>query len=159
MKSILFLSLFLVGLVGITQTLDREVIASGGDFYSNSSAQLSTTIGEIIIGAYSSTSTQLTNGFHQTNLIITALEERNTDKLNIYIFPNPSAQSVTIYSELKDDPLYYSISDALGKVMKRGELNTERVILDIESYSNGLYYLQIKGMKNEVSKVYKLIKQ
>ena len=70
---LLFLGLILNCLT-FGQSISPEVIASSGDHFTGTDAQLSWTIGELVIDTYTNGSTQLTQGFHQTNLIITNVE-------------------------------------------------------------------------------------
>ena len=50
------------------QDIERDVVSSSGDYYSNSSAQLSVSIGEIVTETTTSSNNVLTQGFQQTNL-------------------------------------------------------------------------------------------
>jgi hypothetical protein len=70
--------LFFLGLSGVgwvqAQSLSPEVVATAGDHFATSTAQLSWTLGEPVIETFTdAAATQLTQGFHQTNLMVVAV--------------------------------------------------------------------------------------
>ena len=62
-KNIFVLSLLLTTLSAIAQ----EVVVTQGDSYSNASANIDFSIGEVIINTGTDGTNDLTQGFHQTN--------------------------------------------------------------------------------------------
>ena len=53
------------------QSLERQVIGSSGTSFSNATAQLDFTVGELAVTTLSNGTNDLTQGFHQTNLQVT----------------------------------------------------------------------------------------
>lgn len=70
MKKILFATL-LASMMVNAQSLERQVIGSSGTSFSNATAQLDFTVGELAVSTLSNGSNDLTQGFHQTNLQVT----------------------------------------------------------------------------------------
>ena len=69
MKKLFFLCLFSTALVQ-AQSLERQVIGSTGTSFSNASAQMDFTVGELAVTTITDGTTELTQGFHQTNLSV-----------------------------------------------------------------------------------------
>jgi hypothetical protein len=68
-KKLYFLSL-LIGMSLQAQSIERQVIGSSGTSFSNASVQLDFTVGELVVSTLTDGSTILTQGFHQTNLLV-----------------------------------------------------------------------------------------
>ncbi|MCB0683669.1 MAG: hypothetical protein KDC32_22625, partial [Saprospiraceae bacterium] len=85
----LFLSLLSAGWLH-SQSLAPEVIASAGEHFATANAQLSWTVGEPVIETYTGSTAQLTQGFHQTNLTVVAVNDP-TAAFQVSVFPNPTA--------------------------------------------------------------------
>ena len=84
------------------QSTSPQVIASGGDHFKGSNAQISYTIGEPVIDTYQGSNAELTQGFHQTNLTIDGVEDL-VDGYALEVFPNPTTQFIVIRSGKKSD--------------------------------------------------------
>ena len=74
-KPLLLLLSFLLWSLGYSQSVSPEVTASSGDHFIGTNVQLSWTIGETMIKTYVNNSNQLTQGFHQTNLMVTSCSD------------------------------------------------------------------------------------
>ena len=76
------------------------------------------------------------------------------NKFSIQVFPNPSSDliTVTINQELINDQ--YILTDQLGKIVEKGILTDLSNTLDIASYKQGLYFIQI-GENKEPLKIVK----
>ncbi len=74
---------------------------------------------------------------------------------SVSIFPNPSANFITI----KTNDVYlnktYSIFNALGQQVLSGKLANETTILDISSLTKGFYFMQIGEEEKQIFKLMK----
>ncbi len=75
---------------------------------------------------------------------------------NISVYPNPSINYIIIESEelLNKEP--YSISDQVGRVILKGELNHKINQVDINGLAKGFYLLKIGEEKSQMFKIQKL---
>ena len=67
----------------------QEVVSTQGESYSNASAKIDFTIGEVVINTGTDGTNDLTQGFHQTNWNFLGLEDFAPD-YQVTIFPNPT---------------------------------------------------------------------
>ena len=93
------------------------------------------------------------NGCTSTSLCtaITTLNINEYQVNNIKIYPNPTKGSFTI--ETESIGKNYSITNVLGEVVFQSTIKQKQTAIDISTYPNGLYLLNIEG------ETVKLIKQ
>ncbi len=78
-----------------------------------------------------------------TNYLINS--EKNTQN-NFIISPNPSQNFETVsYTKYNLTNKPYKITDATGKVVRNGFLETENPTISMEGFATGLYYLIIEN--------------
>lgn len=135
----------------------QEVISSAGETKTVASYELSWTIGEPIIETVAGTN-NLTQGFHQSNLTVTAISYLLIPELEIKVFPNPTQAFVTIkFNELPEntDFLLYDLN---GRVLKQAEIYSSETILNLHEYASGSYILKLVQNKNSIQN-FKLVKR
>jgi hypothetical protein len=135
----------------------QEVVPSQGDTYTNSSISMDFTIGEVIINTVTDGSNDLTQGFHQTSLIITNVEDLETNFL-VNLFPNPTAEMVTLSIE-KYQGVTYRLFDAIGKLLKEALVTESNTTVNVSDYPKGAYLLTLTEAENKKIKTYKIIKK
>ncbi|WP_162147248.1 T9SS type A sorting domain-containing protein [Flavobacterium enshiense] len=74
----------------------------------------------------------------------------------LVLYPNPSADIITIKTNESLDNTNYCITDQTGRLMQTGQLNPDITNIDISQYSSGLYFFRID--KNYKSSI-KILKQ
>jgi len=84
MKNYLLAILVLTASVSV-KAQQLEVIATSGDFYENSSGSLSWTLGEVFIETLSETNFILTQGFQQSKLTLTAINDLQTSGIELSV--------------------------------------------------------------------------
>lgn len=155
---LLFLSL-MSGAWGYGQSLGPEVIATAGEQASGSTAQISWTLGEPVIETFSGNSAILTQGFHQTNLMITALEDLAAD-FRVRVYPNPTAAQVQV--EAPEAPTAFSLelTDATGRTLQTEAEASQFATrsLDLSGYAPGWYLLRLHTADGKTIKTFKIVK-
>jgi len=157
MKKIITLILLFVTVSVGAQTIEREVISANGEFYSNSAGQLSTTLGEPVISTVSNGTNTLTQGFQQTKITITGIEDFQTN-FEIHVYPNPVSSFITVKMDELKENISLSIYTVEGKVLLINPLIGSETKLNIESFAKGNYFLNILK-DNNIIKTYQIIKQ
>lgn len=153
MKSkILPFSLLLLSVASQAQT----VISSQGDSYNNGTHQLDYTIGEPVIKTVTDGNNTLTQGFHQTNLLITKIKDFD-ENLVVSVFPNPTADHVKFSME-KFQGCSLQLIDATGKLINQTVLNDVITEINLKEYRAGEYFLILIDTKKNKIKSYQIIK-
>jgi len=158
MKKLVFIIQGLIVCIGIIDA--QEVVSSAGNKNSAGGYQISWTLGETVIETYSNGNNILTQGFHQTNLNVTAINELKYPGIKIKVYPNPTNHILNIQSEGKTDlKLQLALFDVNGKILlaKRIINNPEEV--SMEKYATGNYSLKITTTEGIPLRRFKIIKR
>lgn len=162
MKKIKFLLIFSMFLSNemYGQSLSPQVNSSAGGDYTSSTHQLSWTMGEPIIDTWGTGSNTLTQGFHQTRLVVTSVTNVKTD-WRVSIYPNPTIESVQL--ELPNallNPISLTIVDVSGRLIHTQtlEIGTQKHRLNFSSLLSGMYFLELKDSVTQSTITYKIKK-
>ena len=156
-KVVLFSLFFLIGNILKAQNIEREVIATSGDFYVNGTVSLSTTIGEPIIETISNGNFKLTQGFQQSSVYVSNVADNLSD-FEARVYPNPIYDYLSVIVPEIKRQLMYSITGSEGKLISTSKLNTINTSIDMSYLPNGIYLLVLSENGQPV-KTYQLIKQ
>ena len=141
----------------VVTTSAQEVVSTQGESYANSSGRIEITVGELMISTYETGTNSLTQGFHQTKLIISSIEDFSPS-FDVAIYPNPAMYELTI--QFTDIQYGYSISmlDVNGKLVKTEELTGPETTFDVSQLAAGAYMLLLKDEEGELIKTYQVHK-
>ena len=146
-KNILLLSISAVLFcqLAIGQSIQPSVLGTSGAHFTNSNAQLSWTAGEVITSTESNGNLQVTQGFHQVDLLITTIEDSFLDRLQIQISPNPTGDKLTVEIMDNDGALRLQLYDITGKLLEHagipaGKYSSE---INLKMLPAGTYILNI----------------
>jgi hypothetical protein len=158
-KQLLFFVGLLLGSLGYGQSVSPEVTASAGEHFAGANAQLSWTIGELMVETYMMGSSQLTQGFHQTNLIVTAVGDI-AESFQVSVFPNPTIDVLNIKWSEVSGPLTLSLYDVTGKQLLSQQAldQTMSKTVDLSTYAAGNYFLQLINQESKTIKTFKILK-
>ena len=142
----------------------QEVVATQGESYSNASANIDFTIGEVIIATETDGTNNLTQGFHQTNWNFLGVEDF-APNYEAIIFPNPTQDVLNIKTSSFEN-VTYTLYDAQGKLVMQDMLSAEQTPIQVSQLAPGAYSLELifeEGNESSLSlskrKTFKLIKQ
>ena len=164
MKTIASIFILICPLMALAQSIERDVVASGGAYETSANMSLSYTVGEPVIETKSTSSIVLTQGFQQTNVEPVGIEVP-AKNLSISAYPNPTASRVVLELETaKEKEVSVQVFDVQGKALKapvtkealRGE---QRFTIDLSEYAAGTYMLGLtntKGKRLHTIKVQKI---
>ena len=142
------------------QSISPQVIASAGTHYSNGSAQLSWTIGEPVITTVSNGNNIITQGFHQTLLTVTSVEEQSVAGMNVTVYPNPTSDllNINFVNNLKD--LQMDLFDMSGKLLQARKVGAveSNVQISMSDYARANYLLRVYSIDGSVNYTYKVQK-
>ena len=141
MKKLLFPILILISIGAYSQSIDRSVVASAGNNVTTETTSISWTLGEIAVSTLTSEGLALSQGFHQGNLFIDAIEGAHPDFL-LKTYPNPVIEKLIIESS-KHNQLY-EIIDINGRVLINGIITSNPFELDFTDLTNGVYFFRVE---------------
>lgn len=134
----------------------QEVIATQGESYSNASANIDFTIGEVVINTGTDGTNDLTQGFHQTNWNFLGVEDF-APNYEAIIYPNPTEDVLNIKTSSFEN-VTYTLYDAQGKLVLQDILSEEQTPIQVSQLAPGSYSLMLNSETQKL-KTFKLIKQ
>jgi hypothetical protein len=82
-------------------------------------------------------------------LVIAGLSHLGIDEVNVSIFPNPAKEKITIQLNQNYSKVDIDIFNDLGQLVKQiDQVNLNTIILDLKSFSKGIYHIRIKADDN-----------
>jgi hypothetical protein len=115
--------------------------------------------GEPAIETISGANNILTQGLHQTRLLVTSLIDPEFPGLEISVFPNPTNQWLNIASNhIESLKLSYQLYDISGRNLLHAGMFSETEIIDMKNYAPNIYILKIISGNGQSLQVFKIIK-
>ena len=133
----------------------QEVVATQVESYSNASANIDFTIGEVIINTGTDGTNDLTQGFHQTNWNFLGVEN-HAPNYEATIFPNPTEDVLNIKTSSFEN-VTYTLYDAQGKLVMQDILSAEQTPIQVSQLAPGGYTLTLNNQTQNL-KTFKLVK-
>ncbi len=133
----------------------QEVVSTQGESYSNASANIDFTIGEVIIATGTDGTNDITQGFHQTNWNFVGLED-HAPNYEAIIFPNPTEDVLNIRTSTFEN-VTYTLYDAQGKLVMQNMLSAEQTPIQVSQLAPGSYSLTLNNETQNL-KTFKLVK-
>jgi hypothetical protein len=144
-------------------TLSPSVIASEGNHFSNSSFQLSYTIGEMaLVSTEAVGNTILTQGFHQPDKFTIILVNDLANDLNAVVFPNPFGDQVYLQLEgWKHERFMIDLFDASGRKVINGKQfqhipGTQQIPIETSHLAVGTYLLRLLNTETGSEKSFRI---
>lgn len=161
MKTLLIsiLAFFIITNV-FSQSLSPEVISNSGDYYETGNVSLSWTLGECVIETFQNSGAILTQGFHQTKLIITEIDKMESNEFNCLVYPNPTNDFINIeITGANNIEIIVDIFDLNGKKIYNKTLENNKGTIDLSNYAAAHYILKLQDRSGKIFGTYKIIKQ
>ncbi len=152
-QNTLLLMLFLAG-----ATTAQKVVSANGGTATAAGTEVSWTIGEPVIATVTDGTTTLTQGFHQTKLTVTAVDDIQIAGLEIKVYPNPTSDYVTVhFSKVVEKPTYL-LFDLSGRLIQQKNIESTDEKIDMTAYSGGSYILKLNSGQQPLQ-TFKIIKR
>jgi hypothetical protein len=148
-------TLVLFSLFATLSVSAQEVVSTQGDSYSNASGSVDFTIGEVVINTGTDGTSDLTQGFHQTNWNFLGVEDF-APNYEAIIFPNPTEDVLNIRTSTFEN-VTYTLYDAMGKLVLQDVLSTEQTPIQVSQLAPGAYSLTLNNETQNL-KTFKLVK-
>jgi len=143
--------------------LSPSVIASGGNHFSNSTFQLSYTIGEMaLVSTEAVGNSILTQGFHQPDKFTIILVNDPVNELNAIVFPNPFGDNVYLQLEgWKPERFVLDLFDATGRKVISGRTfqhtpGTQQIPIETSHLAAGTYLLRLLNTQTGSEKSFRI---
>lgn len=158
-KSRLILVFSFFSILNISPIHAQEVLSSGGSTYKGSTVQLDWTVGEPIVETITSGSGALTQGFHQGNLTVTAIDQIALGGIQLKVYPNPVSDQLMIDSEKKETKnLSFMLYNVAGQLLLQKLIEQPVETVNMQVYVPGNYLLKVCTENSTPIQTFKIVK-
>ena len=145
-----------------TKNIMETINASGNDA-NGSSGTVSYSIGQVFYTYIGESVYDVAQGIQQGELSQTLDTPENSvePKVEIFIFPNPTIDYVTVNMEgfeFETGPRSYQLYDLQGRLLKQNTINQNETQIDLNDLSSSIYILQVY-INNKILKTFKILKK
>jgi len=140
------------------QSPSFQLVSSSGDSFSNSNYQLNWSIGELQTESFTSSELSLTQGFHQGNFTITAVNQVEGLQFDITAYPNPASDFIILKVEnFEIENLNFCITNMQGEKLQVEKMSSNNQQINFSNYKVGTYFITL-NRNNQFIKSFQIIK-
>ena len=150
--------LILLILLCATSLQAQEVVTTAGSYGETTSGSLSWTVGEPVIETITNGTNTLSQGFQQSKLAVTAINDLKFPGIELSVYPNPTNNYLTI--EVKTDKqrdLLLSLFDINGKLILQKKMAGNKQTIKMQNYKPATYILKVSEANKEI-RTYQIVK-
>ena len=127
----------------------QEAVSTAGSYGETSTGSLSWTVGEPVIETITDGTNTLTQGFQQSKLAVTAINDLKFPGIELSVYPNPTNSFLSI--EVKTDKqrdLLLSLFDINGKLILQKKMAGNKQTIKMQNYKPATYILKVTLAKD-----------
>jgi hypothetical protein len=159
MKKLTIFFLVMPLLLLFSKSRAQEVFSSAGTTGSSANLQLSWTVGEPMVETFSASGTILTQGFHQSKLVITAIDPIPFAGFELEVYPNPTSGEVNIkVNKGNITNLIFSLYTSMGEQILQQEFSDQIEPINMLPLAPGYYLLKIAHGPDTPVQTFKIVK-
>ncbi len=140
------------------QSLERNVLATTGSTFGNSTLSINFTIGETLTSTLTNQNLIITQGFQQASKFKLAIEGPiytigvNDNEMNgsPWLYPNPATDQIQI-SHSFQNPFSWKLIDYLGRIIDYGTSSQALLFLNIQNLATGSYSVLLESNSTNYS--------
>ncbi len=148
----------IVLLISVTVLIAQEVISANGGTANVVGTQVSWTIGEPVVTTVFDTNNTLTQGFHQSKLTVTVINNFQVAGVVINVYPNPTANYVIVHFSEALEKTAYFLFDQSGRIIGQKKIESTGVKIDMTKFAAGLYILKLNSGQR-LLQTFKIVKR
>ena len=158
MKAYFILAMLLLGGMGLqAQNADLQVLGNAGGYGSQEDVQLTWTLGELSIATLNDPQATLTQGFNQTNLVVTAIEDAFPENWEVTAFPNPVSEVLRVRWDETTQPVNLRMTNLAGQVIHQAKVeDNSETEFRVTDYPQGTYFLEVFDQDGTKGKTFKI---
>lgn len=144
------------------QFLDPTVVAGSGGYFSNSSASLSWTLGEVVTETVTDGQNILTQGFQQPEILITQVGANDSANA-LSVYPNPSSDFINItFQQPVQGAVLIELFSMDGQLVYSSEEFSAGAggifTVNMRDFASGIYMLKVTVIGQEIPSIFKVQK-
>jgi len=159
MKKLIYIFLILPAIMISGRGFSQQVIATAGGTASGTGIELSWTIGEPVTATLHGSDFYLTQGFHQSKLVVTAIDPIPLAGFELEVYPNPTSGEVNIKMNKGNiSKLRFFLYTSQGEQIRQQEFSSQNEQINMQTLAPGYYMLKIVNDKGSPLQTFKIVK-
>ena len=143
--------------LGIAIRAQNAIPASGGNA-TGSGRSVSYTIGQVVFTTITGSNGSSAQGVQQPYEISVITVIKNTERITLEVFPNPTRGIIKLVVGIKDfDNLRFQLYDLSGIRIQDKKIDNEETEISMDSLMPSVYFLKVLSGNKEI-KTFKIIK-
>lgn len=134
----------------------QQLLSTAAGQASNSSIDLSWSLGETLIATHASSEVVLNQGQQQSNAVLTSLRKEPGLGYQVKVMPNPGRDWVQLIRQEISSNSYIELRDSSGRLLLQEAFPGKLFQFDISSYPKGVYLIRLSDGQH--SQTFQLIK-
>ena len=135
----------------------QEVISTAGSYGETTSGSLSWTVGEPVIETITDGTNTLTQGFQQSKLTVTAINDLKVPGIELSVYPNPTADYIIlsiddVKTNGRSSQLSLQLYDINGKLLQNEKITGNETSIDMSNLMPATYILKVMLEKDSSRK-------
>ncbi|MEM7040479.1 MAG: T9SS type A sorting domain-containing protein [Bacteroidota bacterium] len=158
MKATFIFTLLLFALSGLhAQNQSLDVLGNAGGHGAQADAQLSWTLGELSIATLNDPQASLTQGFHQTSMLVTALDNAFPTEWEVTAYPNPVSDVLHVRWNETQQPVNLRLTNLSGQLLYQNTVEGDpETKFQVNHYPQGIYFLEVVDEHGDRGKTFKV---
>jgi len=137
----------------------QEAVVSSGNYHENANGSISWGLGETVIQTLVNENAIITQGFQQTRLTITSVNEMPDLTFAISAYPNPTHNFVNLKVERENiEGIKYDVYDLNGRTVLKGLMQSNPAQINFSDLRPGVYIIRLSENNKEL-KTFKVVKK
>ena len=135
----------------------QEVVSTAGSHGETTSGSLSWTVGEPVIETITDGTNTLTQGFQQSKLTVTAINDLKVSGIELSVYPNPTNSFLLIeVKTYKQRDLLLSLFDLNGRLILQKKMAGNKQTIKMQNYKPATYILKVTEGNKDI-KTYQIV--
>ncbi len=158
-KKTKFYVILLLGL-GLTTAKAQEAVINLGGNASSNAGTVSYSVGQLVFNTTSGSTGSVSQGVqHPYEIsVVLGLEEAIVTNLNLYAYPNPTTDLITLkVDNVDNNQLSYQIFDFNGRLLANKKVSGNETNIYLGNFTSATYFLKV-FQKSKQIKTFKIIK-
>jgi hypothetical protein len=123
------------------------ICGMGGVVYATGAVLDTTVVGSTSIPGYTRTDIFLVK-----LSVVAGVNEFEQDNDLVGVYPNPASDKLKIIQNGKNKDADVALMNSLGQIVYKGKFTTENMLIDLQAYEKGVYFLQLRSPEGIASK-------
>lgn len=139
------------------ETVVQQAVLSGGKYHQSDAGSISWSLGETAISTLKTSEYIITQGFQQSNLTVTAIDDETDFSIGITAYPNPTSSNLFIAVDGEIANLRYEVYAVNGLNIAGNHFDSNPQKIVFAHLNSGVYLIRIQ-LNNQTIKTFRVVK-